>query len=332
MMTTIKEIAEASGFSQATVSRLLKGDTSLSVNPKTRQEIIQTAIQLGYPRSKIHTTLETIALLSWISEEEEFQDIYFHRLKEAIEKYGRINNMEVLTYGPAQGLQDLAPHISGFIALGHFSSKDIQYLKAKLPQGVFLEINPDPDSYDTVKPDTDRITLKAIQAFLAKGYRKIGFIGGHYLDPDSKQSQMDSREKVFRTYLNQLGLLQEAYVYAGGAFTIEQGYQLVMDHAEDLLSNPPQAIFVASDTIAIGALQAFNELQIAIPDQIELISINDNEVARFTAPPLTTYRIHVEEIAKTAIDLLVDQLAYPRQTTKTVLLNSELIIRKSFQP
>ncbi|MGX7098542.1 substrate-binding domain-containing protein [Globicatella sanguinis] len=74
------------------------------------------------------------------------------------------------------------------------------------------------------------------------------------------------------------------------------------------------------------------ELQINIPDNIEIISINDNDISKFVSPPLTTFRIEAEEIAKTTIDMLVDQIVYNRKTTKTVLLNSELMIRKSFVP
>ncbi len=94
----------------------------------------------------------------------------------------------------------------------------------------------------------------------------------------------------------------------------------------------PEACFIASDTLAVGVLQAFNEKQVAIPETIKLISVNDNEIAKFVSPPLTTYRIDIDEIAKTAIDMLADQIIYPREITKTVLLGSPLIIRKSFVP
>ncbi|MBP6359996.1 MAG: LacI family DNA-binding transcriptional regulator, partial [Enterococcus sp.] len=86
-MVTIKKIAEEAGFSQATVSRLLKGDSTLSVGEETRKTIINTALSLGYDRSKIKTTIEKIALLFWITNQEELQDLYFHQLRLSIEKY-----------------------------------------------------------------------------------------------------------------------------------------------------------------------------------------------------------------------------------------------------
>ena len=94
----------------------------------------------------------------------------------------------------------------------------------------------------------------------------------------------------------------------------------------------PEAIFVASDTIAVGVLQALNEHSITVPDRLELISVNDNDIAKFVSPPLTIFRIDVEEIAKTSIDMLVDQIVHPRSITKTVLLGLELVVRKSFVP
>ena len=76
-MITIKEIAQQAGFSPSTVSRLLSNDPSLSVSPETKQKILNTALSLGYERKYIKTIIEKIALLFWITEIEELEDIYF---------------------------------------------------------------------------------------------------------------------------------------------------------------------------------------------------------------------------------------------------------------
>lgn len=331
-MTTIKDIAFNSGYSSATVSRLLKGDDTLSIAEETKQKIIHTALAMGYDRSKIKTTLEKIALLSWITEEEELQDVYFRNLKINLEKYAKLNNMEVFNVKIEDGLDQLPRSISGFIALGSFSPEEIKKLKKRYLNGVFLEINPEPDFFDTVKPDTDRMTIKAIDFFIEKGYQKIGFVGGKFYNHHNDKVELDSREIIFRKYLNAKGLLNEKYIFSDGHFSVQQGYDLIKDNFVTLADDFPEAILIASDTIAVGSLQALNELQINIPDMIEIISINDNDIAKFVSPPLSTFRIDAEEIARTSIDLLVDQIVYPRNTTRTVLLGSELIIRKSFIP
>lgn len=126
------------------------------------------------------------------------------------------------------------------------------------------------------------------------------------------------------------GLLNDKYIFAKGDFSVPQGVFLADEMVRTLGDDLPEAIFISSDTIAVGALQSLNRHNIQIPNQLAIISMNDNDIAKFVSPPLTTYRINVEEIARTAVDLLVDQIVYPRRTTKTVLLNSELVVRESF--
>ena len=123
-MVTIKKIAEEAGFSQATVSRLLKGDSTLSVGEETRKTIINTALSLGYDRSKIKTTIEKIALLFWITNQEELQDLYFHQLRLSIEKYAQENNLDIVTLKYEDGIESLPKQISGFIGVGFFSSEE----------------------------------------------------------------------------------------------------------------------------------------------------------------------------------------------------------------
>lgn len=329
-MVTIKKIAEQSGFSQATVSRLLKGDESLSIASDTRQKIIHTALSLGYDRSKIKTTLEKIAVLFWLTEQEELQDVYFRQLRISLEKYAKINNFEIQLITNEDDVLTTLNQVSGFIGIGSFNTKEIVHFKSICPYGVILEINPVPEIFDTVKPDTDRMTRKAIDCFLKKNYQKIGFIGGAYFNPDTKKTEMDSREIIFRQTLAQKGCFKEQYLFSGGDFSVKTGYRLAKEMLDRLGNDLPEGLFVSSDTIAVGVLQALNERSITIPDRLELISINDNEIAKFVAPPLSTFKIDVEEIAKTAIELLVDQIVYPRNITKTVLLGAELVERKSF--
>lgn len=329
-MVTIKDIATNSGYSPATVSRLLKGDKSLSIAEETKHKIIQTALGLGYDRSKIKTTLEKILFIFWIDETEEFEDIYFHNLKTSLVKYAELNSMDMSTLTKEDSFDSIPDDIGGVVAVGRFTRLQVKELHQRCPNGVILEINPEPDLFDTVKPDTDRMTQKAIDFFLQKKYEKIGFIGGGFLDPETNTFKQDTREYTFRMQLERFGILDESLIFAQGPFTVQQGYRL----AKQLLQHPdslPKGIFIASDTLAVGVLQAFNEENIQVPQQIEIISINDNDIAKYISPPLSTFRIDADEIAKTAIDSLVDQILYPRKTTKTVLLNSEFIERRSFQ-
>ena len=86
-MVTIKQIAEESGFSQATVSRLLNEDPTLSVSPATKNKILTVANKLGYgKRQNKFLISRKIALLTSFTAEEEPQDVYFNTLKRTYPK------------------------------------------------------------------------------------------------------------------------------------------------------------------------------------------------------------------------------------------------------
>ena len=62
----------------------------------------------------------------------------------------------------------------------------------------------------------------------------------------------------------------------------------------------PQAFLVASDPLAVGVLQAFNENKLTVPEDVSMISINDIDIAKYVSPPLTTFRIDTEELDRFA--------------------------------
>ena len=98
---------------------------------------------------------------------------------------------------------------------------------------------------------------------------------------------------------------------------------------ENLKDKLPTAFFVASDPIAIS-LQALNEYNIPVPSRVSVISINNIDVSKYVSPPLSTFNIDINELCKTAINLLSERIIEDRKLQKTIYLNCELIIRKSF--
>jgi LacI family transcriptional regulator len=81
--------------------------------------------------------------------------------------------------------------------------------------------------------------------------------------------------------------------------------------------------------MAIGALQALNELKIRIPEDISFISFDDMEWFAFLSPPLTTVEHSPYLIGKTAGEMLLQRIGHKRKNPKRVLIPSHLIVRKS---
>ena len=329
-MITIKEIAQQAGFSPSTVSRLLSNDPSLSVSPETKQKILNTALSLGYERKYIKTIIEKIALLFWITEIEELEDIYFKDMRLKIEKYANENNMELVTIKKESGISKIPKDINGFIAIGSFSEKEISKLLKITKNGVFIDSNPAPDYYDSVQPNTPLITKKAIDYFIKNGHSNIGFIGGTFHNPNTDLEEKDIREISFRYYMQKLGYLNEDNIFIEPNFSVDSGYKSAKKAIENLKDKLPTAFFVASDPIAIGVLQALNEYNIPVPSRVSIISINNIDVSKYVSPPLSTFNIDINELCKTAINLLSERIIEDRKLQKTIYLNCELVVRKSF--
>lgn len=328
-MATIKDIAEKAGFSISTVSRVLNNDQSLSVPDETREKIFEVAEQLNYRKKTVRTLVKNIAFLYWLTDIEELEDVYYKTMRMEIEKLARLFNVELLTYKISDGIQQIPDNIEGFIAVGSFSEKELTRLRSITPNGVFIDSTPDPNHYDSVRPDLPQITRRTIDFLIEKGHKEIGLIGGTYHNPNTDEDERDLRERVFRRYMEAKGLLKEEYIFTHRGFSVENGYYLMTKAIKELGENLPTAFFAAADPIAVGCLQALNEHGIVIPNRVSLVGINNISVAKYVSPPLTTFHIDIRELCKNAIELLLERVVEKRKLVKTLYLGSELVVRKS---
>ncbi|WP_336989915.1 LacI family DNA-binding transcriptional regulator [Bacillus infantis] len=328
-MATIKGIAEESGFSISTVSRVLNNDQSLSVPDETREKIYEAAEKLNYRKKTIKPLVKNIAFLYWLTDFEELEDVYFKSMRLEVEKLAKQMNVELETYKVSDGINRIPEDIEGFIAVGTFSDKELEYLKGLTKNGVFIDSTPEPNIYDSVRPDLAQITKRTVDFFMDKGHSDIGFVGGTFHNPNTGGEEMDLRERTFRAYMEERGLLKEEYIFCHRGFSVENGYKLMGEAIRKLGGNLPSAFFIAADPIAVGCLQALNEHGYAIPNKVSVISVNNISVAKYVSPPLTTFHIDTKELCKNALEMLLEQLVEKRKYVKTLYLGSELIVRKS---
>lgn len=330
-MATIKEIAAKSGFSPATVSRLLRNDPNLSVSTKTKSKILKIANDLGYWDKKDQKQVKyMIALLFQVSQVEHLQDEYFTDLKKKIEEESHIQNIELTEYSKIDDLIKNADKYQGFIgvATNYIEREKLEKLHQVLPYGIFLDSNPAPKIFDSIKPNLALTVTDAIDRLLDKGIKSIGFIGNYVFNVANKRSH-DLREIIFKEYSQERNLTN-APVFIDNVADVKTGYQLAKKAIKEC-KELPQAFIIASDTLSVGALQAFNEAGIKIPQQTAIISINNNEVAKYVSPPLSSYNIDLQQMSRLAINDLIDQLKNNRNRLNVhLMLNTDLIIRKSF--
>ena len=323
-MATLKDIATEAGVSLATVSRVLNDDPTLNVKEETKHRILEVAEKLEYKstssrKTQVHTVghHHILAIYSY-QQDLEINDPYYLAIRHGIETQCEKLGIELTNCYFNNALPELKK-VTGVLIVGQ-PSRAIRDAATALTDNVcFIDFHEPGSSYDAVDIDLVRIAKEVIDFFIAQGARRIGFIGGQ-----DEPGKADIREVAFVEYGRLKGVVSEEDIWRGG-FSSSSGYEL----AKKMLAKAdfPTALFVASDSIAIGVLRAIHERGLSIPEDISLISVNDIPTARFTFPPLSTVRIHSEMMGSQGVNLLVEKARDGRALPLNVFVPSVLKLR-----
>lgn len=325
-MATIKEIAQRTGFSQATVSRLLNGDPTLSVREGTRRKIIQASEDLGYSmQTKRIVVPHKVALLDNEESEEALRDSYYTDLRSALERNAEQQRMEMTVFHDLDDMIARSSKFDGFMAIGadRISEKDLGRLHEAMPYGVFIDVNPAPNLFDSVQPDLQQTIHDAVAACAAKGMKRVGFIGGKGCLMNFYEVDEENRATYFRRETRRFGIQSDGLVYSDGLFTVSNGRALGERFVHDHNGVLPDAVIVAADVIAVGVL---------VPRDISVISINNQTISQLTSPPLSTFSIDQNELARVATLALGDAISGKRTIRQHAYLSTSLVVRDSFVP
>lgn len=326
-MATIKEIAKIVGVSSAAVSRVLNYDEEISVSQETRESIFAAAEKIGYKKKVIYPKIENVALLYWVSHEEEAEDIYYQAIHTELIKQAKKMNVQLSVVTKEDGLNTVNKDINAFLAIGWFNREELNQIYKICKRGVFIDTSPDEKLFDAVRPNLDSFVTQIVDYFVQKGHKTIGFIGGTDRNVDTGKPSMDIREWSFRQSAKYYECLNEDYIFIADYFKVAEGYRVGMNMVKS--GNIPSALCIASDTLAIGVLQALNEEGIQIPERVSIFSINDVNIAKYVSPPLTTFHIDVPTLCESALDLLRDRVLKGGKLTKAVFINGIPVFRKS---
>ncbi len=334
-MINLGDIAKATGFSKATVSRVLSGDPSFTAKESTRHRVIQVANELGYAlRTSRSGIPQTIAVLENFDPSNGPQDSYFSDVREALRERAAENMMSLTFFPNVRALVEAGQGYSGFVSVGPapLTWDDLEALHEALPHGVFIDINPAPTLFHSVRPDLQQTVIEAIYALREQGRTRIGFIGGDGHMMGSHLFARDPRTVAFDEWVRLLNMPVEGLVFATGPFTVDNGRRQTEALFDACGQNMPDALLVAADSLAVGVLQALFARGIRVPDQVAVVSIDNLEVCEYTAPPLSSYAIEPPELAETTLMLLSDSIVGRFKHKHHILLSTRLVARQSFVP
>jgi len=167
--------------------------------------------------------------------------------------------------------------------------------------------------------------LAATRHLLGLGHRRVAVISG-------PTDMLCSRARVdgYRTAMDEVGVPLRPDLIRYGNFNLHGGYH----HGLDLLRQPdrPTAIFAGSDLQAFGVLRAARELGLTVPDDLSVVGYDDLPVTEWIAPPLTTVRQPLLEMATTAAQMVFTLVRGERPPSTRIDLATELIVRESTSP
>ena len=328
---TIKDIAEKTGLSTTTVSRVLNGKSEQYRLAKKSQQLIEDAAkELKYVANHFAANLKsgksnTIGLILPSLRNPFFANIA-SQINTEVRKHGYTtiitNSDESVEIERIELTQLVSRNIEGLIIVP--CGKETDHIKQIFNKGlpmVLLDRYFEDSEIPFVSTDNFDGAFKATKLLIENGHKNITCIQGIR---DSLPNKL--RVKGYKSAMNEAGYDQLKVV--GDEFSVENGFL----ETKMLLQNEirPTAIFALSLTIALGCLKAFKEENVQIPQDISLITFDDHLYLDYLATPITSVVQPVEVICKLAMKYLISILNNEEgETSKQVILKPEIKLRES---
>ncbi|MFS0673614.1 LacI family DNA-binding transcriptional regulator [Ornithinibacillus sp. 179-J 7C1 HS] len=333
MGLTIKDIAQMAGVSQATVSKVINNYKGIS--EETKNKVMTVINEKGYAPNFSARSLATkksnlIGLIYAGRINVDMTHPYFNEVISTFKKNIGLLGYDILMFSNEHFLQDEGSYLArckhfnvdGCLIIAGEKVEDatLELAESGFPCiGIDIELTGPNASY--VMTDNVSLSRKVVEHFYLNSHRKIGFIGG------MRESVISNlRLKGFKDAMNQFDLeLRDEWIQYGD-FQEDSGYLAMKRMLE--LNDIPEAVFAASDLMALGALRAIREAGLQVPSDIRVVGCDDIPACRYSNPRLTTVKQDKEKIGKLSAYMLND-LIEGQSKIKPVFTDSELIVRES---
>ncbi|WP_226582709.1 LacI family DNA-binding transcriptional regulator [Halobacillus litoralis] len=311
MDLTIRDIAKMAGVSPATVSKIINNYEGIS--ERTRQKVYKVIEDTKYQPTFSAKSLATkksnlIGLIYAGKINVDFKHPFFNEVVNSFKKAVGSLGYDLLLFSNEQFYQGESKylerckhfHVDGCLVIAGDEIEEAvhEIAKSNIPSvGIDLKLEGPRSSY--IMTDNAKIGSKVVEYLYLNQVRNIAYIGG-------KQDSLIAsiRNIGFIDAMNQFGLpIHKDWIHYGDFFE-DSGYEAM----KEILSGDklPQAVFAASDMMALGALKAIKEHNLSVPEDIQLIGCDDIEACRYSNPPLTTVKQDKQKLGKLAAYMLED--------------------------
>ncbi|MDW8289645.1 MAG: LacI family DNA-binding transcriptional regulator [Armatimonadota bacterium] len=331
---TQNQIAKLSRVSQATVSRVLRGDPR--VNEELRQRVLAVIEQHGYVPDARAQSLRSqrtgiLGLVVHRSPKQLARDPFFSALIAAIIEFAGKAGYH-LCVDAARAVQSRRAiyeellrtrRVDGLI-LVEPQTQD-ERMPRLLEEGFpFVLIGRYELAEAVYSVDNDNIGAgrMATEYLLHRGHRRIAYISG-----PRGLFVCEDRYVGYQQALREAGGCCPPELVVWGDFTEEHGYRAMSRLLS--LPKPPTAVVAVDDLVAIGALRAARERGAAVPGHLAVVGFNDSPFCQYVEPPLSSVAVDIRALAQIATDLLVRQVEGRAPTQRRYIVPCHLVERNS---
>lgn len=326
---TLEGVAARAGVSRATVSRVVNGQTTVA--PDIRDAVLRAIDELGYlpnpaARSLVTQRTDSIALVVSEPPTRVFSEdpMFATAIRSASVELEAADKQVVLMLASSAKSHARVEryiaggHVDGVMLISMHGADPLPTALSRLRVPVVSYGRPAvPVSIPYVDNDNIGGAEAAVRHLVESGRRRIATIAG-------PQDMIGGQDRL-TGYRNILRDSDRRAIVAVGDFTRESGAVAM----RRLLGDDPDldAVFVANDLMAVGALQSLRLAGRRVPDDVAVVGFDDIEAAKYTEPPLTTVRHPVAEQAVAMVQLLLG--LFTGGSAEPIILPTELVVRES---
>ncbi|MCU0479751.1 MAG: LacI family DNA-binding transcriptional regulator [Anaerolineae bacterium] len=328
---TLNDVAEHSGVSYQTVSRVINNHPSVAED--TRQRVLGAIRDLNYhpnraARSLVTNRSDTIAIISFGTTFYGPGQMVSHITRHAKASGYRVSLSTVEHLGWVEvksAIDDLHEHlIDGIIMIAPIISDFIQDIRALIGHIPYIQIDTKPHKgVASVVIEQAHGTALAVEHLIGLGHRDIAEISGplNWYDAIMRhQSWIDTMKRHSLSYHNSIeGNWSAQSGYDGLRMLVKAGAKFT-------------ALAVANDQMALGAMAALNELGLRVPDDVSVVGFDNIPESAYFMPALTTVHQDFMALGQHCVEYLVSLINQPDTPVHQQVLYPNLVIRNSTAP
>jgi DNA-binding LacI/PurR family transcriptional regulator len=296
----MRDVARAAQVSQSTVSRILSpaadSKSKVLISEETRERVLAVVKELGYHPNQYARSLRgkrnnTIGILI-----ADITNPFYHPLVRAVQDVASQHHFGVMIANSDHLLEKeqlfceslLRRPVDGAVMIPyHLNDDDLQDLMARTGMAISAVGNHvrHPE-VDVTYADDTKASYEVIRWLIEqRGHTRIAMICASYTFP-----VIVRRSTAFHNAMADAGLSVPAEYVVEGDWSVESGRRAIATLLS--LPEPPTAVFAASDTIAIGALEAALEMNFRVPEDVAIVGFDDIPAASWVRPRLSTVAQH----------------------------------------